>query len=72
MVYKSDPGLRDIAGKIEESIEAEDWGEVKSALNDLWDLLDHRPMERDKVARMNAKERGEWLDRQNKTKETTA
>jgi len=32
--------ISDIAGKLEEAIDSEDWNEAKSALNDLWDLRD--------------------------------
>jgi len=54
--------LKDVADKLEEAIGGEDWNEVKSALNDLWDWLSHNKLERDKVASMTAEERGKWLD----------
>jgi len=54
--------IRDVANKLEEAVTDENWGEVKSALNDLWDWLDHNVLERDKVALMTDEERGKWLD----------
>lgn len=55
--------IRDVADKLEEAVGGEDWGEVKSALNDLWDWLEHNILELDKVTLMTDEERGEWLDK---------
>lgn len=54
--------IKDIADKLESAIGEEDWDIAKSALNDLWDWLEHNKMERDGVARMSAADREKWLD----------